>query len=185
MKLKSLDTANTYEGFSLPVLTLDKETGKGKWAEGADVFVQMHNEFRQEFADDKTILEWDMETALNPFEEYFSITKDSIEVKKAGYYELSIQLLANGKSNTNITIEASKNKKLFGMRTVATFDSEGHLSLTLQRIVEFKSINEKNTLQVSLRKAAGQLIQLPYAASLVKIRRIKIPSLINLVGKEK
>ena len=173
MKLKSLDTANTYENFSSPVLTLDKKTGKGKWVEGADVFVQMHNEFRQEFTNDKTVLEWDVETALNPFEEYFSITKDSIEIKKAGYYELSTQLFAKGKPNTNITVEASKNKELFGMRTVATFDSEGHLGLTLQRIVAFKSINEKNTLQVSLRKAAGQLIQLPYAASLVKIRRIK------------
>ncbi len=173
MKLKSLDTANTYHGFSLPVLTLEKKTGKGKWAEGADIFVQMHNAFRQEFAEEKTVIEWELETAVNPFEEYFTITKDCIELKKIGFYELSIQLFAKGKSNTNITVEVSKDKELFGMRTVATFDSDGNLSVTLHRIVEFKT-EKNNTLRFSLRKAAGQFIQLPYAASLVRIKRLKI-----------
>ena len=175
MKLKSLDTANTYEHLSLPVLTLDKETGKGKWIEGADIFVQMHNEFRQEFVEDKTVIEWNLETAINPYEAYFTINKDSIEIRQSGFYELSIQLLAKGKTDTNIAIEVSQNEELFGMRNVGTFDSEGNLSLTLHRIIEIKadSKQEKNTFRFSLRKAAGQFVQLPYAASLLRIKRLK------------
>ncbi len=177
MKLKSLDTANTYDHFSLPDLTLDKETGKGKWVEGVDIFVQMHNGFRQEFEEGKTPIEWDLETAINPCETYFTITKDSIELKKSGFYELSIQLFAKGKAATNITIEVSQDKELFGMRTVGTFDSEGNLSIRLDRIIEVKIDSEQeknNTFRFSLGRAAGQFIQLPYAASLVRIKRLKI-----------
>jgi len=170
MKLKSLDTSNNYTDFFLPVLTLDKETGKGKWVEGADVFVQMHNSFRQEFKEEKTVIEWELETALNLIEEYFTITKDSIELKKKGFYELSIELYAKGKVDTSIGIEVSKDKELFGMRSAATFDSEGNLGLRMSRILEL----ENNTLRFYLRKAAGQSIRLPYAASLVRIRKLKV-----------
>jgi hypothetical protein len=178
MKLKSLDTSNNYADFSLPVLALDNETGKGKWVEGVDVFVQMHNEFRQEFVEEKTAVEWDLETAVNPFEEYFVITKDSIEIKKSGFYELSIQLLMKGKAEAYIKSEVTKDNQLFGMRSVGIIDREGNLSMTLSRIIEMKinSKQEKNTLQVSLQKAAGQLIQLPYAASLIRIKKLKIKS---------
>ena len=175
MKLKSLDTSNNYADFSLPVLTLDKETGKGKWAEGADIFVQMHNEFRQEFVEEKTVIEWDLETAINPFGEYFAITKDSIEIKQSGFYELSIQLLMKGKTEDYIKSEVTKNSQLFGIRSVGTIGEEGDLSMTLSRIIEIEinSKQEKNTLQVSLQKAAGQFIQLPYAASLIRIKKLK------------
>jgi hypothetical protein len=176
MKLKSLDTANNYTDFSLPVLALDKETGKGKWVEGADVFVQLHNEFRQEFEEEKTAIKWDLETAINPYEEYFTIEEDKIEIKKSGFYEVNIQLFAKGKTDTNIAIEVSKNKELFGMRSVGTFDSDGDLSITLHRIIEIKidpKQENNNTFQFSLRKALGQFIQLPYAASLVRIKRLK------------
>ena len=172
MKLKSLDTANNYADFSLPILTLDKETGKGKWAEGADVFVQMHNAFQQKFKEEKTAIEWDLETALNPCEEYFTIAKDSIEVKKSGFYELSIQLFAKGKTEDYIKSEVTRNNELFGMQVVGTFDGEGNLSLTFRRILEIKD-KENNTFHLVIRKAAGQLLKLPYAASLFSIRKLK------------
>ena len=176
MKLKSLDTSNNYTDFSLPVLTLDKETDKGKWVEGADIFVQMHNGFRQEFEEEKTVVEWDLETALNPFESYFTITKDSIEVKKSGFYELSIQLfikgVTKGIAEDYIKSELTRNKELFGMQVVGIFDKDGNLSLTLRRILEIKN-TENNTFHLVIRKAAGQLLKLPYAASLFSIRRLK------------
>jgi len=176
MKLKSLDTANDYANFSLPILTLDKETGKGNWAEGADVFVQMHNDFQQEFVREKTVVKWDLETAIHPFEEYFTITKDSIGVKKVGFYELSIQLFvkvnANGLAEDYIKSELTRNKELFGMQTVGIFDKDGNLSLTLRRILEIKD-TENNTFHLVIRKAAGQLLKLPYAASLFSIRKLK------------